>query len=82
MFRGYCTTRREHEDGPRYVAKGARIDRLVLSTPLSPCLSLRSYVQTVRTHSDDAITYPFVTSSLYLPIYLCFVYLYHRGDIE
>lgn len=56
--KGGCarTGQREREDGPRYVAKGARIDRLVLSAPLPPCLSHRSYVPTVRTHSGDAIT--------------------------
>ena len=36
----------KHEDGPRYVAKGARIDPLVPSAPLPPCLSHRSYVPT------------------------------------
>ena len=36
----------KHEDGPRYVAKGARIDPLVPSAPLPPCLSYRSYVPT------------------------------------
>lgn len=47
MLGGCCTRRREHEDGPRYVAKGARIDRLVLSAPLPPsvCPTVHTYQQ-------------------------------------